>query len=297
MGAAAAATRLRDTPPLPPALVAEERVYRWRGADVAYAEAGDPEDPDLLLVHGLHAVASTQEFHHVLDALAERYHVVAPDLPGFGRSDRPALAYTGETYRDFLADLTDDILEDPVCLATSLSGALAAEVAEDRFSALVLVCPTDRAGTRRPWLRTLFRTPVVGDLLYGALTSRPALRYWGAREGYEDPAALTADEVDYQHRSARQPGARLAPASFVGGFIRPERDLRDVLATTAVPTTLVWGREATRTPLAVGRGLAAAGDTALVVVDETRLLPHAERPAAFLRGLRDADALPRLEAE
>lgn len=295
-GISAIAARLGDGPPLPPALVGNQRTYRWRGIDVAYAEAGDPSDPDLLLVHGIHAAASSQEFDRVWDDLADSYHVIAPDLPGFGRSARPALSYTPSLYEDFLADFADDLTTDAVCMATSLSGAFATSVAADRFDSLVLICPTDTTGERRPWLRSVFRTPVLGELLFHSLTVKPSLRWWGHREGYEDPAALDERTIEYLHRSARQPGARFAPASFIGGYLTPDWSLRDRLAELEVPVTLVWGREATRTPLAVGRGYAEAGDTGLVIVDDTRLLPHAERAASFLKGLRDAGVLDRLES-
>ncbi|MFB6112240.1 MAG: alpha/beta fold hydrolase [Halobacteriaceae archaeon] len=293
-GVATVLDRLRSAPPLPPALVGEQRTYRWRGLDIGYAEAGDEADPDLLLLHGIHAAASGQEFDRIWDSLADDYHVLAPDLPGFGRSERPPLSYTDRTYPDFIADFAADVTDDPIGLASSLTGAYAAMVGSDRFERLVLICPTDDTGTRRPWLRSLFRTPVVGELLFGSLTTPASLRWWGAREGYENPAALAEAEVDYQHRSARQPGARFAPASFIGGYLTPDRSLRSVLSEATLPVTLVWGREATRTPLAVGRGYAAAGDTGLVIVDDTRLLPHAERPAAFLRGARESGALPAL---
>lgn len=296
-GLSVLADRLRDEPPLPPALVGEQSTYRWRGLDVAYAEAGDPSDPDILLLHGIHAAATSQEFDEIWDRLASEYHVVAPDLPGFGRSDRPPLAYTASTYIDFVADFTADVTDVPICVATSLTGAYAADVGGERFSELVLISPTDDTGDRRPWLRSLLRTPLVGEGLYGALTVKRSLRWWGLREGYEDPSSLDDRVIEYQHRTARQHGARYAPASFVAGYLTPERSLGDILGTLDIPVTLVWGREATRPPLAVGRRYEAIGDTTLLIVDETRLLPHAERPEAFLEALRRSGRFDRLETQ
>lgn len=296
-GLAAAVSRFREAPPLPPALVGEQRTFRWRGVDVRYAEAGDPDDPDVVLLHGIHAAATSQEFDRIWDDLANDYHVLAPDLPGFGRSDRPPLMYTASTYRDFVADFADEYTEDATCIATSLSGAYAASVADDRFEELVLICPTDDTGSRRPWLRSLFRTSIVGELLFGALTVESSLRWWGAREGYEDPDALDDRTVDYMHRSARQPGARYAPASFIGGYLTPATNLRTMLEELSIPVRLIWGREATRPPVAIGRGYAAVTDSELQIVDNTRLLPHAERPDAFLEALRASPGLERLEAQ
>jgi len=60
------------------------------GASVFYREAGDPKAPSLLLLHGF--PTSSHMFRDLIPLLADRYHVVAPDLPGFGFSDSPKRA-------------------------------------------------------------------------------------------------------------------------------------------------------------------------------------------------------------
>jgi len=65
------------------------------GVRIFYREAGDPAAPAVLLLHGY--PTSSHMFRDLIPRLAERYHVVAPDLPGFGFSaqpDRAAFAYT-----------------------------------------------------------------------------------------------------------------------------------------------------------------------------------------------------------
>jgi pimeloyl-ACP methyl ester carboxylesterase len=55
--------------------------------NVAYREAGDPASPTLLLLHGF--PASSFMYRHLMTALADQFHLVAPDYPGFGNSDAP----------------------------------------------------------------------------------------------------------------------------------------------------------------------------------------------------------------
>ena len=57
------------------------------GINVFYREAGDPESPTMLLLHGF--PTSSHMFRNLIPKLADNYHVVAPDLPGFGFSDSP----------------------------------------------------------------------------------------------------------------------------------------------------------------------------------------------------------------
>ncbi|MFB6219248.1 MAG: alpha/beta fold hydrolase, partial [Halobacteriaceae archaeon] len=282
--ATAAANRLlrERAGPLVQPVAGTQETYRWRGFDVEYTVAG--EGPDLLVLHGLHAAATAQEFDRVIERLAGEYRVVAPDLPGFGRSDRPPVEYSAALYEAFVAEFAADVTEDAVCIASSLSGAYAAAAAEEAgFSQLVLVCPTADTGPGSPALRTLLRAPLVGEALFNLLVSRPSLLYFDRREAYvggPDDATL-----DYQYRTAHQPGARFAPAAFIGGDLDPDTDLGGAIAGLDIPVTLVWGREADRPPLAVGRALAERADARLVVVEGARLLPHAEHPDAFLDGL------------
>ena len=60
------------------------------GLTIAYREAGDPENPTLLLLHGF--PTSSHMFRNLIPELADSYHVIAPDYPGFGASDMPDAA-------------------------------------------------------------------------------------------------------------------------------------------------------------------------------------------------------------
>jgi pimeloyl-ACP methyl ester carboxylesterase len=138
------------------------------------------------------------------------------------------------------------------------------------------------------WARELLRAPVVGTALFNLLTSKPSIRYFNADHGYYDMASVTEEWMAYEWQTAHQPNARFAPASFVAGFLNAEVDLGATLAEVDVPVTFVWGREAEITPLSDGRDLAEAADARLVVIDDAKLLPHVEHPAAFLDVVREA---------
>jgi pimeloyl-ACP methyl ester carboxylesterase len=268
-----------------PYLDGDHGTYRWRGFDVAYTEAGDPEDQDLLLFHGVNAAGSSHEFWQVFDALTDEHHVIAVDLPGFGHSDRPPLLYSASLYTTFVGDAIEDLADEPpVVVAGSLTGSYAAMAARNaEVSELVLVTPTDTSmGGRRVWVRALMRAPVLGQGLHNLVTSKRGLRYFHDDHGYYDTEKLPDDVVDYEWQSAHQAGARFAPASFLSGFLDPDEELGDVLAELDVPVTLVWGRDADITPLSDGRDLAEEGDTRLVVFDDALLLPHVEHPEQFL---------------
>ncbi|WP_435182884.1 alpha/beta fold hydrolase [Halobellus sp. EA9] len=277
------------TPPLEPALSGSQRTFEWNGFDVQYAEAGDPETPDLVLLHGINAAGSNGEFREIFDDLSEDYHVVAPDLPGFGTSERPPLRYSATLYEEFVRDFVAEF-DTPAVVASSLTGAYLVDAADDLdLASVVLICPTERGGPDRNLLaRELLRSPVLGEALFNLLGSKPSIRYFNADHGYYDMGKVSEEWMDYEWRTAHQPNARYAPASFVSGFLNAEFDLGEALADVDAHVTLLWGREAEITPLKRGRDLAAAADCRLVVVDDAKLLPHVEFPAASLDVVRDA---------
>ncbi|WBL20861.1 alpha/beta fold hydrolase [Zunongwangia sp. HRR-M8] len=58
------------------------------GINIAYREAGNPENPTLVLLHGY--PASSHQYRKVLNALSDDYYLIAPDYPGYGNSDFPS---------------------------------------------------------------------------------------------------------------------------------------------------------------------------------------------------------------
>lgn len=71
------------------------------GVGIFYREAGDPKNPTLLLLHGF--PTSSHQYRNLIPALADEYHVIAPDYPGFGHSDMPDRKAFNYTFDNFAA--------------------------------------------------------------------------------------------------------------------------------------------------------------------------------------------------
>lgn len=293
----------RGSGDLPPALDGMQRTYRWRGMNIAYTEAGDPQNPDVVLLHGLNAAGSAGEWRNVFGDLAEEYHVVAPDLPGYGRSDRPPIRYSAALYEDFTEAFIDEFGdsetdtgktdEGPTVFASSLSASYAVAAATNvSLSRFVLVCPTSTTGPGAgTYVRELIRAPLVGEALFNAVTSKPAIDYFNADHGYADPDAPETEWQEYEWETAHQENARFAPAAFLAGDLDSELEVGAALADLEIPTTIIWGRESELTPVSQGREIAAAAGAELLVFDRAKLLPHVERADAFVQYVL-ADELP-----
>jgi len=80
------------------------RTVRVDGLDIFYREAGPKNAPTILLLHGF--PTSSQMFRNLIPLLADKYHVVAPDYPGFGQSSMPERTEFEYTF-DNLAKVVD----------------------------------------------------------------------------------------------------------------------------------------------------------------------------------------------
>ena len=101
-------TASNDRTASPP--VVNHRFASIDGLRIFYREAGPKDAPVVLLLHGF--PTSSHMFRHLIPLLADRYHVIAPDYPGYGQSDMPDpqdYAYTFDGFGEVVEKLLDDL--------------------------------------------------------------------------------------------------------------------------------------------------------------------------------------------
>ena len=84
------------------------RTVNIDGLDIFYREAGPKDAPTILLLHGF--PTSSHMFRNLIPALADEFHLVAPDYPGFGHSSAPPVGQFDYTF-DKLADVVEKFTE------------------------------------------------------------------------------------------------------------------------------------------------------------------------------------------
>ncbi|MGZ8467780.1 MAG: alpha/beta fold hydrolase [Gemmatirosa sp.] len=287
--------------PLPPAIDAERRVVRGARSGVLsmYADARGTGVP-LVLLHSVNAAASAYEVRPLFERYRGQRPVYAPDLPGFGFSERGDRAYTPELYVDAIDDVLAAAGDGAPCdvVALSLAGEFAARVAArapERVRSLVLVSPTGlslptqrRGGQRRGadgaagLAQRVLSAPLVGQPLFDALVSRPSIRFFLGRSfaGPPDPGL-----VDYAYQTAHQPGARFAPFAFLSGRLFTP-DVRERFYEAVAAPALVLHDDAPYSTFgALPQLVARRPNWRGLRIGPTRGLPHFERPDAFAAAL------------
>lgn len=257
--------------PLPeaPGMVAARVSESVFGGEVYVLEAGPPGAPAVVLVHGLGERASA-DFHPVIPALAERYRVLAVDLPGFGRSSRGNQLYSPDRYVAALAEVLRSRVGGAfVLVGHSMGGAIAllfAAVHPDLVSRLVLI---DAAGIlhRDAYTRFLVHAQIDG-VLGSAVTT---LMSPFARRA-PDPHVLLSNET--------------ARSTFLGGdanriaaLALVLHDFGPALDGVRAPTLALWGEDDPVAPLRTGHLLASRmAHARLVVRPDTGHVPMADAP-------------------
>jgi pimeloyl-ACP methyl ester carboxylesterase len=259
-----------------------------RGLRVRYVRAGS--GPPLLLVHG--TAASIDTWRDLLPELAQRYEVVALDLPGFGASDQPA-DLSGAAYPGVLLALMDRLeLTRAVLVGHSLGGAVATLVAAqhpERVERLVLIAPAgfNFASAELPWLLRALEWPPLGELVE-RLPVRRALVRLGLRQVVFDDALVTRERVEEYWAPLARPGAIASLRSLLASRHALGARFPALAARVRAPTLLIWGREDAWIPVTqADRFLAAIPGSRQVVLERCGHLPQEEHPHEVLRILAD----------
>ncbi len=282
-----------DTPqPLESILPGEARIYRWKRGHIFYKVLGAVDAPALVLLHKPGIGASAYEMRKIMEPLAKRYRVYAPDLLGFGLSDRPRTNYSAEVYtmlcRDFL---TDEVKQPAIVLASELSCNYAVAVAAsspELCKGLVLLSPTalftGGKGNKQSLLSELAelaQVPAVGSMLYPLMSTRSALRYELERTN----AHYTVSELDHLYAATHQLGAQYAPMALLAGKLA--QDAAWQFETLKQPTLIIWGTHALNDSRYIASQQHLPAQAQVILVQNSGLSVQEERPEAVVANVQE----------
>ena len=240
-----------------------------------YLSAGPPAGPGqditLVLLHG--GGESALAWRWVMPRLAERFCVLAPDLPGSGKSDLVAGRYVAGWYGSFLADFLDAVqVQRAVVIGHSLGGLAALQMAlndrSERVRGLALVSSAGLGRELNPAL-TLMTLPGLGEwsTLWALTPPGQLQRLIGRASGcFAHPEQVPAEWYLDQFWLGMCPGLlgdQLAVSRSLIDHQGQSEIVLDRLSDLPVPTLIVWGDSDQIIPVAhaheAARGCAMAG--------------------------------------
>ena len=216
---------------------------------MVYHESGT--GPALVFIHDVGVGASSYQWSKIYSAFAATHRVLAPDLIGFGESERPRAQLTAADYAasfaEFIQALCGDDVQRPVVIASGLGAGFAALLAvqhPELLGRLILWMPFG-ACWMAWWYKVASRIPTLKRFVYrNVLARRGKIRARFARQSSIEPAAVDSEAVEVHALCAQQYQAEYAIYPWLQG--RLNLDLEGKLAALAVPVTLLWPERAHR---------------------------------------------------
>lgn len=250
-----------------------ERAVNVHGINTHLFEAGSPAAPPLIYLHGTNLGNLWLDYHRTL---AQHFHLFAPDIPGFGLTERPDWMRDMSDYILYLRDLMDTLsLEKPLLVGHSLGGWMAVEVAvwfPERVGKLVL---SNAAGIR-------VKGSPIGNLL--AMNGQEVLAACFDDLSAAAPLLPSEVNIDYLMTYYRERTTLAALAWNPNYDPRLERRLERVTC----PTLIIWGEHDRLIPPIYGETYyTLISGSKLVMLQGTGHMPMFEQHEAWSKQIAD----------
>ena len=229
------------------------RIVDVDGVKIFYREAGAADAPALLLLHGF--PSASHMFRDLIPLLADRFYVVAPDLPGFGQSDMPArdkFDYTFDNIARVIGRFTEIIGLVRFAIYVfdygAPTGFRIAAKHPDRIAAIISQNGNAYAeGLSDGWnpIRAYWRDPSEAnrDALRSLLT--PEATRWQYTHGVPDATAVSPDGQSLDNFYLARPGADQVQLDLFGDYksnVALYPAFQDYFRRHRPPFLAVWGK-------------------------------------------------------
>jgi pimeloyl-ACP methyl ester carboxylesterase len=223
------------------------------GLKLFYREAGAADAPALLLLHGF--PSASHMFRDLIPLLADRFHIVAPDLPGFGQSDMPARSKFAYTF-DHVADVIDRLTEVVGLKRFAVyvfdygapTGFRIAVKHPDRITAIISQNGNAyEEGLSEGWnpIRAYWQEPSQANRDALRTFLAPETTRWQYTHGVADETTVAPDGLSLDNFYLARPGADEVQLDLFGDYtsnVALYPTFQKYFRTHKPPLLAVWGR-------------------------------------------------------
>lgn len=255
--------------------------------------AGDHGSP-VILLHGGGVDSASLSWKCMLPALATSHRVVAPEMPGYGESDRPAsFQHTIENYIALTLQIMDALRIDQAHIAgVSMGGAIAIGFALAHPDRVLKLVPVSSYGLQRSVSSQslsyyITRNTLMNDMTYALLKRSRSLAGASLKAIFADPKNITPDLVDDVFAEIKKAGtghafAQLQQHEVMRAGVRT--NYMDRLHEITAPTLFIHGEKDSLVPLADAQeATRRASHARIEVMQNCGHWPQRERPDEFNR--------------
>jgi pimeloyl-ACP methyl ester carboxylesterase len=220
------------------------------GFNIFHREAGAPDAPKLLLLHGF--PSASHMFRDLIPLLADRFHIVAPDLPGFGNSDMPGRGHSFDLIADMIDRFTQVVGFDRYALYVfdygAPTGFRLAVRHPDRITAIISQNGNAyEEGLSDGWnpIRAYWQdaSPANREALRAFL--KPETTAWQYTHGVPDATIVSPDGYSLDNFYLARPGADEVQLDLFGDYksnVALYPVFQQYFRTHKPPFLAVWGK-------------------------------------------------------
>lgn len=277
----------------------EGSYYSFRFGNVFYTRQG--KGTPLLLIHQLHPACSHIEFKSLTEELSNHYTVYTMDLPGCGRSDKPALTYTSYMYVQLLNDFISHVIGERTHIICSGISAIpllmACSIEPDLYDKILLInppAPTCSSQAPNAWnklFKNILEIPIAGTFLYNIIFTRKRIRkllekkvFYTFPEGEISSYLLRQKEkcADYLYEGVhlQDYGSKYLYSSLKANYLNA--NILNAVRTINNSIYIVMGKEEPHCLDTISEYKTANCSIETAILPKTKKVPHLESPSRFL---------------
>mgnify|MGYP001378695249 CR=1 FL=1 len=269
----------------------EKQFFAHEGMQIAYLERGNPDSPLILMIHGW--ISHSGIWDTTLNALKDRYHVVAIDLLGHGHSDKPTDGdYSIDAQAERVIALADHLGADQfIVIGHSMGGQIALYLAvhfADRIARVIDVSGVatgELSAYNRIMIAPIFllasRFPKIWDFSRWAMKFRLYRAYYDYALNYD---FWNASTLDANREMALIPGIEIPAWRDLVEIARV--NLIGEMSSIRVPVLILFGRNDRTVPLFNGEiAHEQIENSRLVILEQCGHVPMVEQPDKYLHAI------------
>lgn len=251
----------------------QENYATINGNKIRYLEEGH-SNGTVVLLHGLGGMA--ERWLSLIPLLSEKYRVIAPDLIGYGQSDKPQIDYTADLFRETMLEFLKVLsLQNVFMIGTSLGGEVVAECAASQNPRIKKIVLSSPAGIMKK------STPVLDAYIMAALHPTPESVKLAYQMMSGKNIEINSKSVDNFISSMERHNAKMVFLSTLLGM-KNSPAISEKLGHIKIPTLLIWGSNDRMIPVEYSKDFASSiPNCELAIMDGCGHIPYEERPFEF----------------